>query len=76
MRENLQYCSSETYTDERTLINVELFALNHKEKTTHHIIEVIPGYFAFICDVTSKSVFLTLRMAIADPYIVTNDQRP
>jgi len=40
-----------------------------KKRTTF---VAIPGYFASICDVTSKSVCLTLRLEIADPYAHVN----
>jgi len=48
--------------------NAELFAFQHKEKTTRDIIVMIPGYVASICDITSKSVCLTIKLAIVDPY--------
>jgi len=52
--------------------NAELFALYYKERTTRDIIVAVPGYFTSICDVTSQSVCLTLRLGISDPDIHIN----
>jgi len=52
--------------------NSELFALWFKERTTRDMIVMIPGYFASIGVVTTESVCLTLRLAIADRYIHIN----
>ena len=41
-------------------------------KKTRDIIVAIPGQFASICEVTSESVGLTLRLVIADPSIHIN----